>query len=434
MKGGSGVGVGLRASSCARGRRGRGIAVGLPRSGRGGESSLRVVVRMAVGCVTLVLWLAVAQAGAAQGWMIRPGLAATVLEGELFAVSCTSSSACTAVGDFSSGAGRKTTLAERWNGVRWAIQSTPMPAGARRGVLQGVSCTSSRACVAVGEFTSRTGIVGTLAERWNGVRWAIRSTPRAARTRYGVFSGVSCTSSRACTAVGLFTGRGRTDVALAERWNGVRWVIQTTPKPSGDNVDFSGVSCASSVACTAVGSSSLAMGETPTQLTPSSFAERWNGRRWAIQDMPFVSHGSGLTGVSCPSSRVCTAVGDGSNAGGPPQLLAERWNGVRWTIQRTPPAAGAVGIIIGGVSCTSSDACTAVGRQLAPGALFADRWNGASWTIQSPPNPAGMSDNILMGVSCTSSSACMAVGSGAYAEQWNGVSWAVQNTLDPTGA
>ena len=74
-------------------------------------------------------------------------------------MSCTSSSACTAVGDFTNHAGRPVTLAERWNCVGWAIQSTPMPPGARRGVLQGVSCTSSRACIAVGAFTGRKGIV-----------------------------------------------------------------------------------------------------------------------------------------------------------------------------------------------------------------------------------------------------------------------------------
>jgi hypothetical protein len=95
---------------------------------------------------------------------------------------------------------------------------------------------------------------------------------------------VSCTSSRACTAVGFFTNRGGTDVALAERWNGVRWVIQTTPKQSGYNVDLSGVSCASSKACAAVGTAVLATGETPTSLAPAQVAERWKGVRWTIQN------------------------------------------------------------------------------------------------------------------------------------------------------
>lgn len=196
------------------------------------------------------------------------------------------------------------------------------------------------------------------------------------------------------------------------------------------------MSCASSKACTAVGNAVLATGLTPTSLAPAAVAERWNGVRWAIQDTPFVQQNGSLSGVSCPSSRVCTAVGEWSGQAGPPELLAERWNGVRWTIQNTPPPADAAGIIIGGVSCTSSDACTAVGLQVGPGALLADRWNGGSWALQSPPNPAGTSntDNTLWGVACTSRNACTAVGSGAYAEQWNGVSWTIQNTLNPAGS
>ena len=266
------------------------------------------------------------------------------------------------------------------------------------------------------------------------MRWAFRGTPRVPGTTDAGLSGVSCTSSGACTAVGFFTNHGGTNVALAERWNGVRWVIQNALKVPGDS-HFEGVSCASSRACTAVGDSAVPRldgGPSP----PQQLTERWNGVRWAIQQTPLVAENTDLTGVSCPSRRVCTAVGIWSSLEGPPELFAERWNGVSWAIQRTPPPADAAGINISGVSCASSDACTAVGQQVGPGGLFADRWNGASWAIQSPPNPAGTSnsDNTLWGVSCTSRSACTAVGSGAYAEQWNGVSWTIQNTLNRAGA
>ena len=51
--------------------------------------------------------------------------------------------------------GSGATLAERWNGSRWAVQTTPNPAaGAGVGnVLSGVSCSSSRSCMAVGFFS-----------------------------------------------------------------------------------------------------------------------------------------------------------------------------------------------------------------------------------------------------------------------------------------
>jgi hypothetical protein len=47
-----------------------------------------------------------------------------------------------------------------------------------------------------------------------------------------VLNGVSCPSSISCTAVGYyFPGSGRQ--ALAEHWNGTAWSIQHTPNPVG---------------------------------------------------------------------------------------------------------------------------------------------------------------------------------------------------------
>jgi hypothetical protein len=48
-------------------------------------------------------------------------------------------------------------LAERWNGTRWAIQSTPKPAAAKDVRLSGVSCVSPRWCIAVGSYATAAG-------------------------------------------------------------------------------------------------------------------------------------------------------------------------------------------------------------------------------------------------------------------------------------
>jgi hypothetical protein len=45
------------------------------------------------------------------------------------------------------------------------------------GYLYGVACTSSKACVAVGSYTNQSGVAMTLAERWNGSTWSIQSSP-----------------------------------------------------------------------------------------------------------------------------------------------------------------------------------------------------------------------------------------------------------------
>ena len=117
-------------------------------------------------------------------------------------VSCTSATACTAVGSYYNSAGERVTLAERWNGTGWKIQSTPNPTGGQHNSLQGISCTSATACTAVGNYVNSAGKLVTLAERWNGTAWTVQSTPNPSGAGGSYLKGVSCTSATACTAVG----------------------------------------------------------------------------------------------------------------------------------------------------------------------------------------------------------------------------------------
>jgi len=58
----------------------------------------------------------------------------------------------------------------------------------------------------------------------------LKAVADAASLTSGQRSAVSCTSRGACTAVGSYIERASVQV---ERWNGVRWEIQRTPKPNG---------------------------------------------------------------------------------------------------------------------------------------------------------------------------------------------------------
>ena len=112
-------------------------------------------------------------------WVIQPTPNPTGAEASsLSAVSCTSASACTAVGTTVSGA-----LAERWNGTAWKIQSVPNRAGGTSVELAGVKCTSATACTAVGQYVNGSGVEVTLAERWNGTSWKVQSTPNPRMSR-----------------------------------------------------------------------------------------------------------------------------------------------------------------------------------------------------------------------------------------------------------
>lgn len=185
-------------------------------------------------------------------WTIQPTPGAT---GNLFysllGVSCVSANACTAVGSHNAASGRIHTLAQRWNGTTWTTQPTPtLPR--HESDLFGVSCTAPNACIAVGATSNDIAHGVTLAERWNGTSWKVQSTPHP--SNFSLLNEVSCTAGNACTAAGLHIDAAGKLLSLVERWNGTSWKVDPTPNPVGaSRSPLNGVSCTSATACTVVG-------------------------------------------------------------------------------------------------------------------------------------------------------------------------------------
>jgi hypothetical protein len=321
----------------------------------------------------------------------------------------------------------------------WRITSTPNPANTLNSYLWGTSCTTSSACTAVGQYEAIPGTNGKpvpLAERWNGSEWNIQETPYLGEPKEALLYGVACSSATSCIAVGFNESSSGTYFSLSESWNGTEWKVKTTPEPTGTlNSLLDGISCSSASACTAVGYYETSSGvELP-------FAERWNGTEWTVQSMPAPSGATATnpSGVSCPTATACTAGGEYTNSSGVRVPFAEVWNGTSWAVQSVPNPSGSKKTEIRGVSCSSSTACTMVGsyETLAVYRVpFAARWNGTEWTEQSVPSPSGTKYSLLDGVSCASSTACTAVGVSfsnaskfiTLAEHWNGTEWVVQST------
>ncbi len=358
-----------------------------------------------VGLVGGITAPGIAAAGTKASWVIQSTPSPNSRQGSvLLGVSCPSATACTAVGGYAPRPDALVMLAERWNGVKWKVQSTPNPPGSKDSALYGVSCSSAKACTAVGQ-----DLKGTLAERWNGVKWMVQPTPNPSGTKDIILMAVSCSSAKACTAVGSY-GERAGGSTLAERWNGKKWALQSTPNPvtGTDGSELLGVSCSSATSCTAVGDSAISGSKSDT------LVEHWNGSKWALQATPKHPDGneSELTGVSCPSARACTAVGNSGNVSRT-VTLAEHWNGVKWVVQPTPNPAGSQGSELAGVSCPSARACTATGNydnRAGTDVTLAERWNGTKWALQSTPNPSDAGASHLKGVSCSSATACTAVG------------------------
>ena len=346
-------------------------------------------------------------------WTLNPTTnPASWTDSILNGVSCKAASACMAVGTYDTGSGNTATrlaLSEQWDGSSWTVQPTANPAGSVYANLNGVSCTSPTACTAVGFYGSDQ----PLAERWDGTNWTVQPTPSPAGSSGVVLNGVSCTSATACIAVGDTSNTDAhgvsTGLPLAEVWDGTSWTTQTIPKPAGSpNISLNGVSCTSATVCIAVGYVQInGAGNIP-------LAERWDGTSWTVQTTPnpTTSTSSELSGVSCTSATTCIAVGTYDTSGTNVNLLqlVERWDGTSWTIQATPQQQS----VLHGVSCTSDTACTAVGSYVSStttnGPPLAEVWDGTSWTTQTIPNEPGRTWGLLNAVFCTSVSACATVG------------------------
>jgi hypothetical protein len=327
------------------------------------------------------------------------------ISAEFTGVSCGATSACQGVGYYFSTSANTVTkpFAQGWNGTSWTNESVPVPTGTVSSRFFGVSCSSGTACTAVGTYRGHSGDVIALAERWNGRAWTIQSTPSPGSSIHVQLSAVSCPSATSCTAVGWYFHPDNSDVpSLAEHWNGTSWVIQTTPSTQGQ---LEGVSCESATVCTAVGEFY------PSALT---MAERLNGSHWTVVTTPSSPPGtqsSNLTSVSCRSATFCVAVGYYVLSSFQSFVIAERWNGTHWTTQPALNPGPEPNNQLYGVSCPTTSACSAVGNSSSgpggTGPLVAERWNGSSWTVQPITSP---SDGGLQAIACRSSSSCTAVG------------------------
>lgn len=286
---------------------------------------------------------------------------------QLFGVSCSAVTACTAVGRVKSG-GRMVPLAERWNGSAWALQSISPPyAGAPDSVLNDVSCSSSTECMAVGYYRNSSGTYVNYASLWKGGVWTEQPIPNTAGATQSILEDVSCVSSTFCTAVGwINTGNGSKPVVLG--WNGSTWSLKTPARASGT---LYGVDCVSASFCAAVGG----------QLT----TEVWNGTKWTSQSAakPVESSGGYLEGVSCTTSGSCTAVG--AFWKGPRTFaLAEGFDGTSW---KTEPAPREMekNSHLSAVGCLGLSGCAAVGG--AQGGSWSSLIVEREGVTADPPGP-----------------------------------------------
>jgi hypothetical protein len=290
------------------------------------------------------------------------------------------------------------TLTNKWNGASWAWTYSIDP-GNSQNAIGGVSCVSSGVCRAAGNYLNKTGNRTGLIEEWTGTEWKAQSATTPPETLAWRFNGISCTSTSACTAVGNRQNSGSlTTELLAERWNGSTWSVQSPIAISESAATFDGVSCGSSTFCVAVGDSWKSTSH-------KALAEEWNGTEWKVMTLP--PGGNEMEGVSCTSSTWCVAVGEGESKARVVRWNGSEWA----QMSLTPPAESTSPKLYGvtcisSTSCMAVGRYT-ISKEQFP---WAATWNGTEWTQMSVPRPAEATKAQFRSISCTAAKECTAVG------------------------
>ena len=111
------------------------------------------------------------------------------------------------------------------------VFATPAYGASQENILNGVSCTNTTFCIAVGAFGGGVVDRGSLAEEWNGTSWSMLPTPNPSHGSPSALGGVSCIASNACIAV----GGSATTSPLVESWTEAagasRALLPRVPEP-----------------------------------------------------------------------------------------------------------------------------------------------------------------------------------------------------------
>lgn len=280
-------------------------------------------------------------------------------------ISCTSARFCMAVGTEGDVYDSRSPYGELWDGRTWTNE--PMASPVNQDVtLAGVSCTSRTACVAVGVRYLRNPLrPAGFTRRWNGHHWLTIRSP--IEDRSGSSSGLSCMSATACMAGGPPDGPG------AQLWNGRRWIPQVIPIPRRivayprSVPVLIALSCPAPRRCIALGFVRTAHTGPETELTAT-----WNGRSWTSAVIPDTTTssepvGTGLFDISCASTKACVAVGGNPTpqlaavSGSSNDPIAASWNGQTWAVESLPKPASEPSASLYQVSCGTATSCMAIG-------------------------------------------------------------------------
>jgi hypothetical protein len=316
-------------------------------------------------------------------------------------VACASASRCIGVGDVVSGvdSGAAAPL-DPISGDLSSGQSVQLIRSS--GFLDGVSCPSSSACLAVGENPHQTrGIVVPL----NPDTAMVRSGQELHTVTGIVMSGVACASRKQCLAVGHDSSGSGVTVALSPATGTILKGQRVRTIPGTGGVGLEGVACPSANLCVAVGENSGRSAGVAVALNPFTGTIRQG------QSIRNVTHKGVLIDVACPSTTACLAVGWGASQPSVAVPIDPRTGAL--TKGQSDRSISTRAAVLTAVSCPTSSSCLAVGNDSGDPSL------GQAVAIDPTTATivAGQSIQTLQGTGvldaavCSSAGQCVAAGS-----------------------
>jgi hypothetical protein len=291
-------------------------------------------------------------------------------------------------------------LALSYNGTSLKpTPAVPLPKGTTSAELTGVSCPTTRYCVALGTAAGSTAAFGQagsliLIETWHGATWTLHTAAASIGKTLVAPSVVSCATTAFCVLSGVTfsetANSGATPLYLAS-WNGKKLTTMrpaTLSAAAGGLLLPAGVSCATASNCAVTGTD---LGNLSSSTNSSTaFTEIWNGKAWQLAKVALPKNvaSSFTLGVSCYAAHTCEAVGEGGASTAqtaPADAVAVSFNGTAGTVQAVSAPPKGDSNAFASVSCQPRGTCVAIGETGKTTAtsppLMTGVWNGKTWKL-----------------------------------------------------
>lgn len=292
-------------------------------------------------------------------------------------------------------------------GTTWTLLNDPQGS-----TTADVACPSITICYAVGEINQGNPFI--LATTDSGTTWAplnLAANESALRALPGL-TGISCPSETVCYAMGggdylVTEDSGATWTVGTGLVDGTRVKSGSGPGPYGGTI-----TCPSTTMCLTNGIINVRSGGIPSGILVTTDS----GRTWVSEKLPLRI---GVFGFSCPSTRVCFAIGAGGYGYGSRQfaaILSSTDGGGSWRTSFHIQAAPGINEI----ACSTTTTCVAGEEDGDTVNVTTD--SGSTWTTHAFPPGLEVGE-----VTCPSTAVCYVTSSdGVLTTADSGSTWAVR--------